>query len=326
MFLRKLLRKLIAIAVLALVAIGAAFAESSYPSRPVQVVVAYPAGGGTDLLARLITAELSKELGQSFIVVNRPGASGAIGTDSVARAAPDGYTLLLDTGNITLRPAVDDKTRFRPKDFVPIALLTESACALVVTNSLPVSSLRELIEYSRAHPGKINYATTGQGSPQQLLGELLKKKANLDWVEVPYQGGAPALLDLDAGRVQVMFSNPVPLMPYLKRKRLKALAVTTGSRLPGLENVPTMAEEGQDDFVVSFWNGVLAPAGTPAPVVKKLSDALVKIMAMPKVRDTLIQQGSIIATLPADEFARYVNEDSARWNKIAQIIGIRSAQ
>jgi tripartite-type tricarboxylate transporter receptor subunit TctC len=296
-------------------------AEQPYPSKPIQLVVAYPAGGGTDILARVISTELAKMLDQPIVVLNRPGASGAIGTTAVARAKPDGYTLLLDTGNVTLRPAVDPTTGFSSKDFVPVALVTESALALVVPQSLPVASLSELLDYSRSHPGTINYASTGHGSPQNVMGELLKKRAGVDWQQVTYQGGAPALLDLNAGRVHVMFSNPVPLMPYLKGKKLHALAVTSKDRLPGLDNVPTMSEQGQNDFVVSFWNGFLAPAGTPAPVVKKLSDAIMKVMQLPQVRNILTQQGSILAPLDESLFKDYVQKDEERWRNIVAFVG-----
>ncbi|WP_077001700.1 tripartite tricarboxylate transporter substrate binding protein [Variovorax sp. KK3] len=312
-------------AVALLVAFGSQ-AQGDYPARPVQVVVAYPAGGGTDTLARLITNELTKDLGQSFVVVNRPGASGLIGTSSVARAAPDGYTLLLDTGNVTLRPAIEPSTPFRPKDFAPIALLTESPVALAVNADLPVNSVPELIAYSRANPGKVNYASTGPGSPQNLVGELMKKQAGVDWVQVPYQGGAAALNDLNAGRVQVMFSNPVPLMPYVATHRLKVLAVTSRERLPALDSVPHMAEAGQRDFVIGFWNGVLAPAGTPAPIVKKLGDALLKTVALPHVREALVRQGSVLTPLGPAPFAKYMTEDSARWERIAKTIDYKPAQ
>jgi tripartite-type tricarboxylate transporter receptor subunit TctC len=312
---------LILFASLTIGAIPRVGAELPYPSKPIQLVVAYPAGGGTDILARVVTTELAKILDQPIVVLNRPGASGAIGTTFVARAKPDGYTLLLDTGNVTLRPAVDPTTGFGSKDFVPVALLTESALALVVPQSLPVASLPELLDYSRNHPGAINYASTGHGSPQNVMGELLKKRAGVDWQQVTYQGGSPALLDLNAGRVHVMFSNPVPLMPYLKGKKLHALAVTSKERLPGLENVPTMAEQGQSDFVVSFWNGVLAPAGTPAPVVKKLSDAIMKVMQLPQVRNLLTQQGSILAPLDEARFKDYVQKDEERWRNIVLFVG-----
>lgn len=316
---RRAALRIVAAALAAPAALGAR-AQQDYPSKPVQLVVAYPPGGGTDTLARLIADGLGKELGQSIVVVNRAGASGLIGTGQVARATPDGYTLLLDTGNSTLRPAIEPSTPFKPSDFAPVCLLTESPVALAVSSSLPVKSVKELVAYSRRNPGKINYASTGPGSPQNLMGELMKVKAGLDWVQVPYQGGAPALADLVAGRVQVMFSNPVPLMPYANTNRVKVLAVTSAERLPALEHVPTMEEAGQPDFVIGFWNGVLAPAGTPAPIVEKLSAALLKVMGDPKVKDALVRQGSVLTPLGSREFASYVAQDSARWKGVATAI------
>lgn len=295
-------------------------AQSGYPNKPIQLVVAWPPGGGTDTLARLIAESLGKEMGHPVVVVNRPGASGLIGTAQVARAAADGYTLLLDTGNSTLRPAIEPSTPFKPADFTPICLLTESPVALAVSSALPVNSLAELVAYSRKHPGQVNYASTGPGSPQNLVSELLKVKAGLDWVQVPYQGGAPALADLVAGRVQVMFSNPVPLMPYATTKRLKVLAVTSSGRLPALEHVPTMAEAGQPDFVIGFWNGVLAPAGAPADVVAKLATALLKVMAQPAIREALVRQGSLLTPLGPKEFVTYMITDTDRWKGVATAI------
>lgn len=303
-----------------------AIAQNDYPTRPVQLVVAYPPGGGTDTLARIIAESLSRELGQPVVVVNRAGASGLIGTSSVARSAPDGYTLLLDTGNATLRPTIEPSTPFKPSDFAPITLLTESPVALAVSMSMPVNSVTELIAYSRANPGKVNYASTGPGSPQNLVSELLKKHAGLDWVQVPYQGGAPALTDLTAGRVHVMFSNPVPLMPYANTKRLKVLAVTSAARLPALDAVPTMAEAGQPDFVIGFWNGVLAPAGTPPAVIAKLDTALLRVMDHPAVKEALIRQGSVLVPLGSKPFATYMARDVARWKDVARTIGYQPVQ
>jgi tripartite-type tricarboxylate transporter receptor subunit TctC len=301
----------------------AARAQQDYPDKPVQLVVAYPAGGGTDTLARIVAAALEKELGQNVIVINRPGASGLIGTSLVARAAPDGYTLLLDTCNATLRPAIEPTTPFKPSDFVPVSLLTESPLALAVSSSVPVNNLQELLAYSREHARQVNYASTGPGSPQNLVSELMKVKAGLDWVQVPYQGGAPALTDLVAGRVQVMFSNPVPLMAYAGSGHLKVLAVTSAQRLPALAQVPTMQEAGLPDFVIGFWNGVLAPAGTPAAVADKLGAALLKVMAQPKVTEALVRQGSVPMPLGPKEFAAYMARDSARWKAVASAIHYR---
>lgn len=291
------------------------------------MIVAYPPSGGTDILARLIAAELGKAIGQTVLVINRGGASGAIGTEVAARAAPDGYTLLMATANVTISPAVDPKTKVNPtRDFVPVTLLSESPFALVASSTLPVKSLKELVAYGHAHPGKISYASTGNGSPQQLAMELLKKNAGLDWVHVPYQGGGPALKDLMAGQVQVMFSNVLPLLPFLKSEKLYALGVTTTDPLPALPQVPTLIEQGQPNFVVSFWTGVLAPTGTPAPVVARLNEALMAIMQKPAIRERLTREGSIVKPLPLAEFGAYIAEDAIRWKRIAETTGVRAEQ
>jgi tripartite-type tricarboxylate transporter receptor subunit TctC len=287
-------------------------------------VVAYPAGGGTDTLARLVAAAASKALGQPIVIVNRAGAAGRIGTTAVARAQADGYTLLLDTGNATLRPAIEPAaTAFKPSDFAPVALLTESPVALAVHASLPVQNVSELLAYSRSAPGTINYASTGQGSPQHLVSEMLIRQAGVQWTQVPYQGGAPALQDLNAGRVQVMFSNPVPLMPYVDTHRLKVLAVTSRERLAALPNIPTMVEAGVSEFVIGFWNGVLAPRGTPAAIIQRLSAAFLQAMEQPSVREALTRQGSILVPTGPEQFSRYMTEDSRRWENVARTIDYR---
>jgi tripartite-type tricarboxylate transporter receptor subunit TctC len=289
------------------------------------MIVAYPPAGGTDILARVVASELGREIGQPVVVVNRSGASGAIGTEAAARAAPDGYTLLMATANVTVNPAVDPKIRVKPtRDFVPVTLLSESPFALVVSAGLPVKSLGELAAYSRAHPGLINFASTGIGSPQQLAAELLKKSIGLDWVHVPYQGGGPALNDMMSGNVQVMFSNVLPVLPHLKADKLRAIGVTTTQRLPALPDIPTLAEQGHGDMVFSFWSGVLAPTGTPSAIVARLNDALMKIMQKPAIIERLTREGSIVNPLPSAGFGAYIAEDAIRWQRIAAITGVRA--
>lgn len=299
--------------------------DAAYPSKPIQMIVAYPPGGGTDILARVVGAELTRELGQPVLIVNRGGASGAIGTEAAARAAPDGYTLLLATANVTITPAVDARTRINPtRDFVPVTLLSDSPFVLVASSDFAPTTLGELLAWSKAHPGTVNYASTGIGSPQHLAAELLKKQAGLDWTHVPYQGGGPAMSDLMAGQVQVMFSNVLPVLPHIKSGKVRALAVTTQEPLPALANVPTMGQQGQQGFVVSFWSGVLAPAGTPPAIVARLNDALMKIMEQPAVRSRLEREGSIITPLPSARFATFLAEDASHWRQIAQTTGVHA--
>lgn len=302
-----------------------AVAQDAYPSKPIQMIVAYPPGGGTDILARLVAGELGKALGQSVVVVNKGGASGAIGTEIAARATPDGYTLLLATANVTINPAVDPKTRVDPlRDLAPVTLLSESPFVLVAAPSVPARTLAELVKHTKAHPDTINFASTGNGSPQQLTTEWLKKVAGLDWLHVPYQGGGPALNALVGGQVQVMFSNVLPVLPYIRTGKLHPLGVTTRERLHALSDVPTMIEQGQADFVVTFWSGVMAPAGTPAAIVDKLDAALMKVMQDPALRKRLSDEGSIVTPLPTAQFRKYIADDAERWQRIVKIADHRA--
>lgn len=312
-----------AFALLAQPAPVSAQGDAPYPSKPIQMIVAYPPGGGTDILARVVGAELSRELGTPVVIMNRAGASGAIGTEAAARAAPDGYTLLLATANVTIAPAVDARTRVNPtRDFVPVTLLSDSPFVLVASSAFAPKTLGELVVWSKARPGTVNYASTGVGSPQQLAAELLKKQAGLDWTHVPYQGGGPAISDLMSGQVQIMFSNVLPVLSFIKSGKVRALAVTTKQPLPVLAKVPTMNQQIQEGFVMSFWSGVMAPAGTPPAIVAKLNDALMKIMQQSTVRSRLEQEGSIVTPLPTTRFATFLTEDVNRWRQVAQITGV----
>jgi tripartite-type tricarboxylate transporter receptor subunit TctC len=304
--------------VLSLCALTAAYASGDYPSRPVNIVVAYPPGGGIDTLARLVSIELTKRLDQSVVVLNKSGAAGSIGTAAVARSAPDGYTFVLSGANAVLSPLVDPNLSFRIQDFEPVARLTETPYALVISPNLKVGSLNELIEQSKKTPGQLNFASTGLGSVQHLLGELLKQRAQLDWVHVPYQGGGPALRELAAGRVHVMFSNPIPLTPYLKEGTIQAAAVATDERIAVLPEVPTMEEQGMDDFDIKTWVGLLAPAGTPEAIRKRVSDEVQRVLALPQIRQAIEQQGSIVSFLPVEAFAEYLVKDEARWKRILE--------
>lgn len=313
-------QKIIALVAVALplCAPPAAYADSNYPSRPVSIVVAYPPGGGIDTLARLVSIELTKRLKQSVVVLNKPGASGSIGTAAVARAAPDGYTFVLSGANAILSPLVDPKLSFRIQDFAPVARLTETPYSLAISPSLKVGSLEELIALSKKKPGQLNFASTGLGSVQHLLGELLKQRAQIDWMHVPYQGGGQALRELAAGRVHVMFSNPIPLLPYIKEGTIQVAAIATDERISALPDVSTMKEQGVTDFDIKTWVGLLAPAGTPEAIRKRVSDEIQVILALPEIKEAINQQGSIVSFLSADEFASYLEKDESRWKKILE--------
>jgi len=298
--------------------------SGNYPYKPIRMIVAYPPGGGTDTLARLIGAELGREVGQSIVIVNRGGASGSIGTMAAARAAPDGYTVLLATSNVTITPAIDAQAKFSVQnDFEPVTLLTESPFALVANTAIATKTLEGLITQTQENKQSINYASTGVGSPQHLTTENLKKSMNLDWLHVPYQGGGPSLVALIEGQVQVMFSNVLPVLPYIQSGKLTALAQTTRERLPVLPDTPTMNEAGIDDFVVSFWSGILAPKGTPPEIINKLDAALLKVMKIPALRAKLTEQGTIVNPLSSQQFRVYIRNDAAYWGRVAKSTNIK---
>ena len=320
----KLVATLLTVSLTAPIASVSYAAPGNYPDKPIRMIVAYPPGGGTDTLARLIGAELGREIGQSIVIVNRGGASGSIGTMAAARAAPDGYTVLLATSNVTITPAVDAQAKFSVQnDFEPVTLLTESPFALVANAAIETKTLKGLIAHTQEKKQSINYASTGVGSPQHLTTENLKKSKNLDWLHVPYQGGGPSLIALIEGQVQVMFSNVLPVLPYIQSGKLTALAQTTRERLPVLPDTPTMKEAGIDDFVVSFWSGVLAPKGTPPDIIKKLDAALLKVMGTPTLRAKLTEQGTIVNPLSSQQFSAYIHNDAAYWGKVAKSTSIK---
>ncbi|WP_165404436.1 Bug family tripartite tricarboxylate transporter substrate binding protein [Pigmentiphaga kullae] len=296
-------------------------AAEVYPSRQIELVVAYPAGGGIDTLARMLAADLTGRLGQNVIVVNKPGAAGTIGSHYVAKARPDGHTLLLSGANAVLSPIVDGKTPFRISDFSPVARVTETPYVLAAGLGLPARSVPELVRYSHEHPGVVNYSSTGPGSVQHLLGAFLAKKTGSKWIHIPYQGGSQSISEVAAGRIHVTFSNPIPLGPYLRDGRLKVLGMATDKRIPMLPDVPTLEEQGIADFDIKTWVGVLAPAGTPVEVRQKLSKALVAVMAQPKIATSINEQGSLVSPMELDDFARFLAQDHARWVNIVKESG-----
>src|SRR5438034_5972010 len=252
-------------AALLVVAAPVALGQVAYPTKPVRLVVPFPAGGTTDLLARAAAQKLSEAWGQQVIVDNRPGAAGNIGAELVAKAAPDGYTLLMGTvGTHAINASLYAKMPYdHVKDFAPVILVAGVPNVLVVNPSLPVHSVQELIAYAKANPGKLNFASSGSGTSIHLSGELFKVMTGVQMTHVPYKGSAPALQDLLGGQVQLMFDNLPPSLPQIKAGRLRALAVTSATRAPALPDVPTVAEAGLPGFEASSWFGVLAPAGTP---------------------------------------------------------------
>jgi tripartite-type tricarboxylate transporter receptor subunit TctC len=312
---------------LTLVATGA-WAQApapSYPTKPIRLVVPFPPGGATDILARAVGQRLTDVWAQSVVIDNRPGAGGNIGTELVAKSAPDGYTLEMGTvGTHAINASLYSKLPYdHVKDFVPVILVAGVPNVLVVNPSLPVSSVAELIAYAKANPGKLNFASSGNGTSIHLSGELFKTMAGVQMTHVPYKGSAPALQDLLGGQVQLMFDNLPPSLPNIKAGKLKALAVTSATRAPALPDVPTMAEAGLPGFEASSWFGILAPAGTPPAIVAKLNAEVAKWLASPEAQEKLLALGANPAGGTPEDFAKHIAAETAKWAKVVKESGAK---
>ncbi len=303
---------------------AAAFAQP-YPSRPIRIVVPFPAGGTTDLIARAAGQKLTESLGQPVVVDNRPGAGGNIGAELVAKSAPDGYTLLMGTvGTHAINASLYPKMPYdHVRDFAPIILVAGVPNVLVVNPSLPVNSVQELIAYGKANPGKLNFASSGNGTSIHLSGELFKTMTGVQMAHIPYKGSAPALQDLAGGQVQLMFDNLPSALPLIKAGRLKALAVTSKTRAPALPDVPTVAESGLPGFEASSWFGLLAPAGTPQPVITKVNAEIAKWLATPEAKEKLTAQGANVVGGTPEDFARHIAAETAKWQKVVKESGAK---
>jgi tripartite-type tricarboxylate transporter receptor subunit TctC len=312
-------------AVITAIAAPFTFAQgaANYPTKPVRLVVPFPAGGTTDILARAVAQKLSAAWGRQMIVDNRPGAGGNIGSDLVAKSAPDGYTLLMGTvGTHAINPSLYKNMPYdHVKDFAPVILVAGVPNVLVVNPSLPVHSVPELIAYAKANPGKLNFASSGNGTSIHLSGELFKAMTGVEMTHVPYKGSAPALTDLIGGQVQLMFDNLPSSLPFIKAGKLRALAVTSGARAAALPNLPTLAESGLPGFEASSWFGVLAPAGTPRDIVAKLNGAIAGWLASPEAKEKLLAQGAIAAGGAPDDFARHIGAETSKWAKVVKASG-----
>ena len=308
-----------------LVALLAAPAAADYPDRPIRLVVPFPAGGGADALARTIMPRFAQELGASIVIDNRPGAGGNVGAEFVAHAAPDGYTLLYGTnGTHAINRALYAKQGFDPvRDFAPVSRMTQIAALLVVNPSVPARNVAELIDYARANPGKVFFASAGNGTTSHLAGELFKTAAGIDIVHVPYRGGALAATDLMGGQVSMMIDVMPNVLPLATGGKLKGLAVTTLARVPAAPEFPTIAESGVPGFEVSAWDGILAPAGTPVAVIDRLNAAIRVALADPQVRAALIGRGAQPVTSTPEEFARHIAAESDKWARVVRQAGAK---
>ena len=321
--LQRALGVVLAVAAMATAPGAIAQGAAAYPAKPVRLVVPFPPGGTTDILARAVAQKLSESWGQQVIVDNRPGAGGNIGSDLVAKAAPDGYTLLMGTvGTHAINPSLYTKMPYdHVKDFAPVILVAGVPNVLVVTPSLPVNSVKELIAYAKENPDKLNFASSGNGTSIHLSGELFRTMTGVQITHVPYKGSAPALADLMGGQVQLMFDNLPSSLQFIKAGKLRALAVTSSTRSAALPDVPTLAESGLPGFEASSWFGVLAPAGTPPETVARINGAIDAWLSSPEAKDKLISQGAIAAGGTPDAFARHIAAETAKWAKVVKASG-----
>ncbi len=285
----------------------------------------FPPGGGTDILARALAPRMSESLGGSVIVENRSGAGGLVGIEAVARAAPDGYTLLLVSGSLTIIPSLFPNVRYDPvKDFTPVTLATRQPYIAVVHPSLPAKNIRELIALARARPGQVTYASAGSGGAGHLGMELLKTMLKVNIVHIPYKGSGPALIDVLGGHVSLMFASAPSAMPHIKTGRLRALAMTGSQQSAAVPGVPTIAESGLPGFETYGWYGVLAPAGTAPPIIARVHGAIIKAMAAPEVMERIVADGSEAVAGTPEQFADYIKRDIPKWAKVIKESGARA--
>ena len=297
----------------------------SYPTRSVTLVVPSAAGGGTDTIARLIGDQLSTQLGQGFVVENRTGAGMLVGTTSVAKAAPDGYTLLVGlNGNMTVNPSLFAKLPYDPvADFVPVAMLATYPFLVVVNNDLPVKSVKELIAYLKANPGKVDYASAGNGTGQHLAPELFKMMTGTEMAHIAYRGAQPAYLDVISGRVPVFFDNMSTAMSLAKEGKVRALAITSKKRSPLMPELPSVEEAGVPGYEYHTWFGLWAPKGTPQPIVDKLNAEVTKALADPMVRQRIAAGAGEPSTMALKDIEPFMKADIAKWAEVVKRAGIK---
>lgn len=313
-----------ALAAIALVAASLPAQAQNWPDRPIKLVVPYPAGGNADNTARLLATQLSARLGQQVVVDNRPGGGGTIGAAAVAKAAPDGYTLLLDATAFTVNPSLFARLPFdAAKDFAPISLVMQSPLLLVVPAASPFKTVADVVQAAKARPGHLTYASAGNGGAQHLAGELFKQGAKMSMTHIPYRGGAPALTDLIGGQVDLMFSATTASGPFVKSGKLRALAISSAQRMPGWEQVPTVTESGLKGFQVNEWNGLFAPAGTPQPILQRLETETCAIVAGPEMKKRFAELGVQGVGSSAQEFKAFVQTETAKWAGVIRASGIR---
>ena len=299
--------------------LGSAPAHAAFPERPVTLVVPFAPGGGTDNIARTLAEGMSQDLGQSVIVENRPGAGTVIGTQFVARSDPDGYTLVMATFAHAVNPSLHKNLPYDTQTaFAPVALVAHSPNVLVVNPKEPFHSVKELLDYARANPGKLNYGSFGNGTSAHLAGELFKNLAKVDLVHVPYKGSAPAMTDLMGGQIQLMFTTVASVASHIKSGKLRALAVTSAERSKAFPDLPTVAEAGVPGYQAESWYGLYAPANTPAAVVRRLNASVAKAVQSAAFQQRVADEGLMVDVGAPDQLTRYVDAEQKRWSQVVR--------
>lgn len=319
------MKKAMLAATLAILALeGAASAQAAWPDRPITMVVPFPPGGPTDLVARVLAKQLTDQLGQTVVVENKGGANGNIGMQYAAAAKPDGYTVLYNTSSIALSPNLYRSLAFDPvKDFAPVSSTAVIPLVLLVHPSVPADTASAFVDYARKHPGKLSYGSAGAGNVTHLGALLLLKSLNIDAVHVPYRGSAPAMTDLVGGQVQVMTNTLNDSLGFIREGKLRALAVTSDTRSDQLPNVPTVAETVAPGFGMGAWQGVVVPAGTPAPIIDKLNAEILRALKSPEMQKQLKVQGAQALGSTPQEYAAYIKSEIARWGEVVKAANVK---
>jgi tripartite-type tricarboxylate transporter receptor subunit TctC len=319
-----MISRIIAVLAVAALAVPLAAGAQDYPNRPVRLIVAFAPGTTSDIIGRMFADKLTQQLGQPFVVENRTGAGGTIAADQVTKAAPDGYTLLMSTAALPVSAHVYPGLKYDTvKDFASVTVITHSPLLLAANLNFPPKNVQELIQYARANPGKVNFGSAGVGTSHHLTGEKLKLDTGIDMLHVPYKGSGPAHIDLMGGQIQLMFDNIVALLPLVQSGKARALAVSSAKRHPLLPQVPSIQEAGVKDFETVAWFGIVAPAGTPKPILARLNAETVKAIQLPDVNKRLLDGGSTIIGNNPEEADRFLRDEVEKWGKVVRAAGVK---
>ena len=312
-------------AALALVSATAAHAQQAYPTKPIRMIVPFPPGGGTDILSRLVANKLTEQLGWQIVVDNRGGAGGNIGLDAAAKAAPDGYTMVMgQTSNLTINPSLHAKLPYDSlRDFTPVSVVASSPIAFMVSAKSQYRTLGDLIAAAKAKPGEVTFATTGNGTVGHLSGELIQRVAGVRFVHVPYKGSAQAFPDLLGGRIGFFLASLETAIPQMKAGAIRTLAITSAQRVPALPDLPTVAESGYPGFETATWYGILVPKGTPQPMVARLSNEIVKVLNAPDVRDRMTANGGATVAPGPAAFDALIRSELSKWSRVIREAGVK---